>query len=151
MSLDVYLTVDEPVPVERGSGIFVRINGETKEVSREEWDAMNPGVEPKTIQRDEKETNEVFSAKITHNLGMMADEAGIYKHLWRPEEIGITKAHQLIEPLIVGVQLMKSDPDRFRKHDAPNGWGTYNSFVPWVEEYIHACCRHPMANVSVWR
>ena len=29
----------------------------------------------------------------------MADEAGIYKYLWSPEEIGITKAEQFIEPL----------------------------------------------------
>lgn len=32
---------------------------------------------------------DVFWANITHNLGRMADEAGIYKHLWRPEEIGM--------------------------------------------------------------
>lgn len=31
---------------------------------------------------------EVFSANITHNLGEMADKAGIYKACWRPEEIG---------------------------------------------------------------
>jgi len=34
----------------------------------------------------------VYDANITHNLGAMAEAAGIYKHLWRPEEIGITKA-----------------------------------------------------------
>lgn len=34
-------------PVEScGSGIFVRRNGATVEVSREEWDRMNPGREP---------------------------------------------------------------------------------------------------------
>jgi len=41
----------------------------------------------------------VYDANITHNLGEMADEAGVYKHLWRPEEIGLTKAAELIEPL----------------------------------------------------
>ena len=41
----------------------------------------------------------VFTSNITHNLGKMAEAAGIYKHLWCPEEIGITKAKQLIQPL----------------------------------------------------
>lgn len=27
----------------------------------------------------------IFSANITHNLNAMAEAAGIYKHLWRPE------------------------------------------------------------------
>lgn len=35
---------------------------------------------------------EVCALNITHNLGRMAKEAGIYQHLWRPEEIGVTKA-----------------------------------------------------------
>ena len=34
------------------------------------------------------EGREVFSANITHNLGAMAKEAGIYMHLWRPDELG---------------------------------------------------------------
>ena len=41
---------------------------------------------------------EGYSSNITHNLGAMAREAGIYEACWRPEEIGITKAAQLIEP-----------------------------------------------------
>lgn len=94
---------------------------------------------------------ESYSANITHNLGNMADEAGIYKHLWRPEEIGITKAHQLIEPLKAGVALMKSDPPRFEKHNAPNGWGLYEHFVPFVERYLEACQNSPNADVSVTR
>ena len=93
----------------------------------------------------------VYDAKITHNLGRMAKEAGIYKHLWRPEEIGITKAAQLIEPLRAGLALMRSDPARFKKYNAPNGWGTYRDFVPWVAEYLAACEKYPEAAVSVWR
>lgn len=50
--------------------------------------------------------NEVYDANITHNLNTMAEEAGIYKHLWRPEELGITKAKDLIEPLAEGLAKM---------------------------------------------
>mgnify|MGYP001583979897 CR=1 FL=1 len=93
----------------------------------------------------------VFDANITHNLGYMAGEAGIYKHLWRPEEIGITKASQLIESLREGIALMKADPSRFEKYNAQNGWGLYEHFVPWLERYLAACEKWPDADVSVFR
>ena len=94
---------------------------------------------------------EVFEANITHNLGVMAKEVGIYKHLWRPDELGITKAKELIEPLEKGLALMKSDPERFEKLNAANGWGLYENFVPWIERYIIACKEYPNAKVRVSR
>lgn len=94
---------------------------------------------------------EVFSANITHNLNKMAEAAGIYKHLWRPEEIGITKAHELIEPLQKGLELLKSDQARFEKFNSPNSWGTYECFIPWVENYLNACIENPDAEIGVWR
>lgn len=93
----------------------------------------------------------VFDANITHNLNRMAEAAAIYKHLWRPEEIGITKAAQLIEPLKAGLALMKSDPERFRAFNASNGWGTYEQFIPWIEKYLAACEENPDASVSISR
>ncbi len=55
---------------------------------------------------------EVFSDNITHNLTEMADAVGLYKPLWRPDEIGITKANQLIGILAEGLQTLI----RERKH-----------------------------------
>lgn len=94
---------------------------------------------------------EGFSSNITHNLNSMAAEAGIYEIVWRPEENGITKAKQLIEPLRKAIAEMKIDPERFKKHNAPNGWGLYEHFVPWLEEYLAACESEPEAAVSVSR
>jgi len=94
---------------------------------------------------------EVFSANITHNLGKMAAEAGIYQHLWRPEELGIKKARELIDPLKDGLTMMVSDPDRFIALNAPNGWGTYDVFLPWIARYLAACKKHPRASISVSR
>jgi hypothetical protein len=94
---------------------------------------------------------EIFSQNITHNLGAMAEEAGIYKHLWIPEEIGITTAIDLIQPLKEGVALMKKEPERFKKFNASNGWGMYEDFVPWIERYIEACELNPGSKVSVSR
>jgi hypothetical protein len=81
----------------------------------------------------------------------MAEEAGIYYHLWRPEEIEITKASELIGPLRHGLNLMLSDPERFRKHNAKNGWGLYEHFILWVKDYLAACEANPNANVSASR
>jgi len=95
--------------------------------------------------------SEGYSRNITHNLGKMASEAGIYKAVWRPEEIGITKAAQLIEPLRAGIALMKYNRPRFEKHNAANGWGLYEHFLPWLEDYLAACEANPNADVSVSR
>ncbi len=151
MSLDVYLELDESVKARSGSGIFVRENGATVEISREEWDSKFPGREPVIAISDDGESRTVYSANITHNLGRMAKEAGIYEELWRPEEIAIEKAWQLIVPLRNGISLMKSDPVRFNDFDAENGWGTYRQFVPWIERYLAACENNPNALVRVSR
>jgi hypothetical protein len=94
---------------------------------------------------------EVFWKNITHNLNEMAEEAGIYEHLWRPDEIGITKAKQLIEPLKAGLETLKADPERFKRFNPSNGWGDYEGLVEFVESYIQACSDHPDADVEVSR
>lgn len=94
---------------------------------------------------------ERYSANITHNLAAMAEEAGIYKHLWRPEELGITQASELIIPLRDAVVLMQEDPSRFRKHNSPNGWGIYENFVTFVASYANACAEYPDSYVRVSR
>ena len=94
---------------------------------------------------------DVFTANTTHNLGKMAGAAGIYKYLWRPEELNITKAFELIKPLEYGLAKMKADPALFKLYDSPNGWGLYENFVPWIERYLNACIENPDAEISVSR
>lgn len=93
----------------------------------------------------------IYNGNITHNLINMADAAGIYECLWRPEEVGITKAEQLIEPLKTGLAKLKADPDHYKTFDSPSGWGRYEDFVRFVEEYLDACGENPEAEVSVLR
>lgn len=92
---------------------------------------------------------EVFSANITSNLGEMAAKAGIYKALWRPDEIGAEKAEDIIPILEKGIAKMKAAPNRFKKYDARNGWGTYDVFLPWVEKVLEACKENPTSDISV--
>ena len=94
---------------------------------------------------------DVYSANITHNLNTMASEAGIYNELWRPDEIAVSRAGDLIAPLERGLELLRSDEPRFRAFDASNGWGRYEHLVEFVEKYLEACKASPDAEVSVSR
>jgi hypothetical protein len=98
-----------------------------------------------------EETTQFFNGNITHNLGEMAHQAGLYDVLWRPDEIYHFHAYQLIPSLEKGLALLKSDPERFKKFDSPNGWGLYDNFVPFVENYLEACKKNPNAEVRVSR
>ena len=95
--------------------------------------------------------SEVFSANITHNLGKMAQEAGIYDLLWRPDENGITKAHQCIEPLRAGLLELVSKRRHYEQFNSPNGWGVYEHFVPFVMNVLISCCELPESYVEVSR
>lgn len=81
----------------------------------------------------------------------MAEAAGLYMHLWRPEEIGITKASELVTPLCDGLNKLKAYPKKYETFNSPNGWGLYKHFVPFVENYLNACIENPEATVSVSR
>lgn len=98
-----------------------------------------------------EDDREVYWANITHNLNTMAEAAGIYYHLWRPEEIAITRAEQLIEPLTEGLSKLKADPGHFERFNSPNSWGLYKHFVPFAEKYLEACIANPDATVTVSR
>jgi len=93
--------------------------------------------------------NKLYCRNITHNLGVMANEAGIYACLWRPDENGITHAKQVIEPLAAGVALLATEKARFEQFNAPNGWGMWEHFLPFCADYLQACRDHPEALVKV--
>lgn len=93
----------------------------------------------------------VYDDNITHNLTEMADKAGIYKALWRPEEIGAKLARDIIPLLEKGLDDLKERPSYFIQFNAKNGWGMYEHFVPFVGRYLNACKKNPEAIISVSR
>jgi len=113
----------------------------------------------------------VYNTNITHNLNKMACEAGIYEALWRPyklkndymdfgcnydaecefENSQKIKASEIIPFLEKGLLELKSKPEYFKKFNSPNGWGTYEHFVPFVENYLNACRKHSSTIVCVDR
>lgn len=100
--------------------------------------------------RDENE-NEIFSQNITHNLNKMAEEAGIYNCVWRPDEHGYNKASDIISDLRIGIARMATAPTHYKQFDSPNGWGLYEHFMPWLIRYLEACEKNPDAWIGVSR
>lgn len=87
---------------------------------------------------------------ITHNLRPMAREAGI-AGLW---DISTDDPHSMrpkfwIPRLETALEVMRNRPERFEKHNSPNGWGTFVEFVPWVEELLRRCQDSPGDVMSV--
>lgn len=149
MSLDVSLHSEAILEKAPTTGVFVRDNGQNRELTVDEVLAKWPNWEPQLVEAEP--STEVFSYNITHNLGKMADAAGIYRELWCPEGLGITKAHQLIQPLRDGLARLLEKPDYFKTFNPANKWGDYDGLVRFVEHYLSACIEHPSATVTADR
>lgn len=94
----------------------------------------------------------VHSQNITHNLGKMAQEAGIYRHLWHVDTLYINpRARVLITPLKNAIKDMESRPDHYSRFNAKNGWGTYEQFLPWLKKLLAACEEKPSGKIEVSR
>lgn len=102
-------------------------------------------------EHDGSDETELYWANITHNLNKMAKEADLYLPVWKPEEVGIEYARDLIPHLERGLTLLRGAPDHFKQWNPPNGWGDYDGFVVWLERYRQACREYPGARIHVSR
>jgi hypothetical protein len=161
MSLDVWLKLDQenpraPKPA-KGSGIFVRRNGSTQQISLEEYQQMYPGLNPVTISEESSDGESdgeivVYEGNITHNLIDMAKFAGLYEATWHPEMLfeGNILASQISPYLACGLRKLVINSDKAKAFASPNGWGTYEQMLIFVSEYLEACCLYPEAFVNTW-
>jgi len=81
----------------------------------------------------------------------MAGKAGIYKALWRPEELEATRAEDILLILEKGYTDLKRKPEYFKKFNPENGWGSYDGLVSFVERYLDACKEYPKAIIYISR
>lgn len=116
----------------------------------------------------EEKQEDVYSGNITHNLGKMAEEAGLYKALWRPYQLkegynipeddhhaeykyeveNPVRAHEIISIIEKGLEDMIARPAHYKTFDSPNGWGLYKHFVPFIENYLEALKKYPESFVE---
>ena len=114
---------------------------------------------------------ELYWANITHNLGNMAEKAGIYEALWRPYilhneykdfgedyqaeytfEDSVRITAKMITPILQkGYDDLVKKPKYFQKFNSKNGWGTYEHFLPFVKKYLDACYEYPNSIVITSR
>lgn len=95
------------------------------------------------------EPSPIYNANITHNLTDMAEEAGLYKPLWRPEEMGANYANEIQDDVEKGLNELLNNPEYFKRFNSSNGWGLYEHFVPFVEDYLKAIKKYPEAEIYI--
>jgi hypothetical protein len=101
----------------------------------------------------------VYDDNITHNLGKMADAVlvdsekslTLYNILWRPDEHGFAKASEISDYLDIGWNILLSDPEKYKKYNPENGWGSYDGLCDFVYKYRNACWDNPDAKLEVSR
>lgn len=99
----------------------------------------------------------VFSSNITHNLNSMAaaivlsNGLTLYQVLWRPDEHGLKFARDISDLLDEGWNILLADPEKYKKYDPPNGWGSYEGLCNFVYKYRNACWDNPDAELRVSR
>lgn len=83
---------------------------------------------------------------ITHNLGAMWEEAGIYDALYNSAGM---EASEVLPVLVNGLSDMIAYPEKYKKYNSPNGWGLYENAVPWLAELIKGFNENPDAIIEV--
>lgn len=148
MSLDIYIISPKPIK-KKSTGIFARIDGATRELTREEALKMFPKAEPWQITEEEIETNEFWHGNITHNLAKMAnqcwsDTCTLDDLLWRdkmPDDI-----IEYISNLFTCLFELEDNPDKYKEYNPENGWGTYEQLIEFVRSFIHALLDMPFGS-----
>ena len=99
----------------------------------------------------------IYSDNITHNLGKMAAKvelsngATLYQVLWRPDECGWKYAKDISELLDEGWNILLSDPEKYKRYNPENEWGSYDGLCNFVYKYRNACWEYPEAELSISR
>lgn len=152
MSLDLYIKSKKLIQ-HKSTGIYIRENGKTKELSLEEAKKLYPNA---SIEETITEDNTFWHGNITHNLVDMADhcicecpnKTTLYEMLWDPEVSGLLAKDEVlttsyIKALSVCLNDLKEHKDFYEKYNPKNGWGNYNNLVNFVKDLLTAIDKIP--------
>lgn len=157
MSLDLYIISKTPVK-HKGTGIYVRENGQNVELSPERCKELYPDQE---FPEFEIEDNYLWHSNITSNLKKMAQqvtfkdkgiEHSLYRLLWHPKEEDIMEIaededysdgdscfilnKEYKRLLSLAYTELLSDPDNFSLLNPENGWGSYDTLVNFTNSLL---------------
>ena len=81
----------------------------------------------------------------TYNLGPMF-EAALGSPLYELDGQLAAKAAPVLAQAIASMRL---EPGRFEALNPPNGWGTYEDALEFLETFLSHCVAHPKATVKI--
>lgn len=152
MSLDLYIINKKPIK-HKGTGIYIRENGQTKELSLEEANKLYPKA---NVEEVTSEDNIYWYGNITHNLGAMADhcycycpdKTSLHSILWRPEESTLlTVSGKLTPSYVKALSICLDELKRYRnyyeKFNPENSQRDYITLVNFVESLLTALNKIP--------
>ena len=102
-------------------------------------------------EQESPERHIVWHGNITHNLNVMADKAGIYMEVWRPDEMGVKRAFDIVGALGRAIKDLQSRPAYYRKYNPKNHWGSYQTFLDFIKGYQFSCKKYPNSVIGVCR
>jgi hypothetical protein len=88
---------------------------------------------------------------MTHNLICLAEALGVYRQLWRPEEVAIKTAKDLIPTLENAITELDENFDKYQKYNPENGYGSVSNFLKFCKDYLAACKNYPETVIEVDR
>lgn len=88
--------------------------------------------------------DEAVRLNYTHNVSDMWRKAGCYEALYRSEGV---KASILLPTLRQSLAHMQDNPKEYLPLNPPNGWGSYEGAMKFLERVIAVLARHPNALV----
>ncbi len=104
---------------------------------------------------------DVYSGNITHNLGNMASECGLYEPMWRPykllglkeedEDDAFIEAKSIIPHLEKGIEELAAHPEKYKEFNPENGWGDYDGLLRVARKYLAHCQVYPDSRVRTSR
>lgn len=89
---------------------------------------------------------EVCNKNYTHNVGNMWREANVYDALYNSDG---KKALDIIPVLEKGIKHMQENPKEYEAMNPENGWGSYETALPWLIDFCYSCKEYPDAIIGV--
>ncbi len=86
------------------------------------------------------------SINCTYNLGEMLRAAGF--PAWNA--LIDAPASETGGMLRAVADKLRSDPEQFKAYNPPNGWGTYEGAIEFLDAFAAACAEHPKATIGGW-
>lgn len=97
------------------------------------------------------EVEAVFEGEVSADLVPIAKKAGIYQHVWHPDELKISRAKELISPIENAIKDMDADMPAFEALNGDDEFGTAKNLKEFLGIYLDACNTYPKAHVRVMK